>query len=133
MGNPTYKRGYQGYGPYEGPRVCEWGDFESLDENDLIKIELIWEALEWCELVSFNYSGYDRVVAPFVLGASQEGRILMRGYQTQGASKSEKVGGWRVFKIKEMGSLQKFGEYFFKEQYDFQEYYPWIYRVFKML
>ena len=119
--------------PYEGVRVAEWSDFLGLDDLDWMNIEIILNALEWQELLFFEYGGRDRVVAPFVFGVSSEGNALMRGYMVEGSSRSGKGSGWRVFQVREMSMVDAFGEWFIAEEFDFDRKYPWVYKVFKML
>lgn len=106
------------------------GVFDSITKD---KIEIIIEAMEQEQLIIFNYSGSDRVVAPFVVGVSSELNPLMRGFQIEGVSVSRKGPGWRVFQIYEMEGVGNYGEQFEPEEFDFDRDYPWIYEVFKML
>uniref|UniRef100_A0A7V3KN03 WYL domain-containing protein n=1 Tax=candidate division WOR-3 bacterium TaxID=2052148 RepID=A0A7V3KN03_UNCW3 len=119
--------------PYEGVRVAQWSDFIGLDDLDWLNIEDILNALEWQELITFEYKGRDRLVAPFVFGVSSEGNALMRGYQLEGSSRSGKGAGWRVYQVRELSMLDLYGEWFEAEDFDFDRKYPWIYKVFKML
>ncbi len=119
--------------PYEGVRVAEWSDFFGLDDLDWLNIEDILTALEWSELLVFEYKKRERLVAPFVFGVSAEGNALMRGYLVEGSSRSGKGPGWRVFQVREMSMLGLYGEWFVPEEFDFDRRYPWVYKVFKML
>jgi hypothetical protein len=118
---------------YEGVRIAKWSDFIGLDDLDWLNIEDILNALEWQELLAFEYKDRDRVVAPFVFGVSAEGNALMRGYQLEGSSRSGKGAGWRVFQVRELSMLDLYGEFFIAEDFNFDRKYPWIYKVFKML
>lgn len=119
--------------PYEGVRGVELEDIRDLDEETLAKIETILEAMEWPQLIVFRYGDSDRVAAPFVIGLSSEGNPLMRGYQLEGVSRSGKEEGWRVFQIQKMERVENHQDFFLKEDFDFNQNYPWIYKVFKML
>ena len=119
--------------PYEGVRVAEWSDFTGLDDLDWLNIGDILTALERQELLSFEYKGRDRLVAPFVFGVSSEGNALMRGYQIEGSSRSGKGAGWRVFQVREMSLVGLYGESFIPEEFDFNPQFPWVYKVFEML
>jgi len=79
------------------------------------------------------YDGSDRVVCPFVVGVSMEGNPLMRGYQLEGKSVSGKGEGWRVFQIRKMEMIENYQDFFYPEDFDFNQFYPWIYKVYKML
>lgn len=118
---------------YEGPRAGELEDFTKLDKETQSKILTIMEAMEWPQLIIFNYDGFDRVVAPFVIGVSREGNPLLRGYQIEGDSRSGKGAGWRVFQINKMVNVENHQDYFDKGDFDFDEFYPWTHKVFKML
>jgi len=119
--------------PYEGVRGAEPEDIRDIDPESLGKIETILDAMDWPQLIVFRYGDSDRVVAPFVIGVSSEGNPLMRGYQLEGLSRSGKGAGWRVFQIRKMENVENHQDFFDKDDFDFQESYPWIYKVFKML
>lgn len=119
--------------PYEGVRGAETEDIEVLDADSLAKIETILDAMDRPQLIIFHYGESDRVVAPFVAGVSFEGNPLMRGYQLEGESRSGKGAGWRVFQVRKMENVGNHQDFFNKEDFDFDEFYPWIYKVFKML
>lgn len=119
--------------PYEGVRGAGLEDFRALEPEDINKIEIILEAMDWPQLIVFRYGASDRVVAPFVVGVSSEGNPLMRGYQLEGLSRSGKGEGWRVFQIRKMENIENHQDFFDKDDFDFQQFYPWVYKVFKML
>lgn len=119
--------------PYEGVRGAESEDIQDIDLETLAKIETILEAMEWPQIIIFRYGDSDRVVAPFVIGISSEGNPLMRGYQLEGISRSGKGEGWRIFQIRIMEKVENHQDFFDTKDFDFQRYYPWIYKVFKML
>lgn len=118
---------------YEGPRGVDLEGLFDLDSESFEKVQLILNAMAWPQLIVFYYDGSDRIVAPFVVGVSKEGNPLLRGYQLEGFSRSGKGAGWRVFQIRKMERLDNQQEFFNAEDFDFDEYYPWIYKVFKML
>lgn len=133
MSNPAYVKSVPGKWAAEGVRAADRSDWADLGEDDVEKIQLILEAMEWPQLIVFSYDELDRVVAPFVVGISSEGVPLMRGYQLQGASRSGKPTGWRVFRVGAMLDLENYQEYFNAENFDFRRTHPWIYKVIKML
>jgi hypothetical protein len=133
MTNPAYVKSEPGKWVSEGVRVLEEVDLSGFGSEILSKIQTIFDAMDWPQLIVFNYSGSDRVVAPFVLGVSSEGNPLMRGYQLEGISKSGKGAGWRVFQISKMENVENHQDFFDKDDFGFVEYYPWIYKVYKML
>ena len=118
---------------WEGPRVAGEEDFGFLESDIKENIEVILEAMDWPQLVIFNYDGSDRVVAPFVVGVSSEGNPLMRGFQIEGVSRSGKGPGWRVFQILKMVNLENHQDFFEADEFDFDRFYPWIYKVLGML
>ncbi len=133
MPNPAYVKSEPGKWASEGVRVAEEVDLEIFDPDTRSKIQTILDAMDWPQLIVFRYGESDRVVAPFVVGVSSEGNPLMRGYQLEGNSRSGKGAGWRVFQIRKMENVENHQEFFDKEDFDFDEHYPWIYKTFKML
>jgi hypothetical protein len=133
MVNPAYNKRREDPPIWEAPRVAELSDFVGLDDLDRMNIEIIFESLEQQKLLVFEYKGRDRLVAPFVFGVSQYGNALMRGYLIEGSSRSGKGPGWRVFQVREMSMVDVFDEWFYPEDFKFDRWYPWVYKVYKML
>ena len=133
MSNPAYVKVDPAIWAAEGIRVADLEEIESYDYETQVKIQTIFAAMDWPQLIIFNYDGSDRVVAPFVVGVSSEGNPLMRGYQLEGVSKSGKAEGWRVFQIMKMEKVENHQDFFYPEEFDFNEFYPWTYKVYKML
>lgn len=133
MPNPAYSKRKIDKPFYEGPRSASWVDLDDLTDNQRLKVQLIIDAMDWPQYVFFRYDGKDRSVAPFVVGVSSEGNPLLRGYQVEGESRSGKGWGWRVFQVNKIEDLEICNEYFRKEEFEFDQLYPWIYRVFKTL
>lgn len=133
MSNPAYVKSEPGKWLEEGVREAELKDFLSLSLESQGKVEEIFDEMEWSEFVVFKYDGSDRIVAPFAVGVSSKGNPLMKGYQTEGGARSGKTKGWKVFQVSKMENLGNFWDFFKGEEFDFDESYPWIYKVFKML
>lgn len=133
MPNPAYVKSEPGKWASEGVRVCEEINLMGFDTETQFKIATILNAMDWPQLIIFHYGESDRVVAPFVVGVSSEGNPLLRGYQLEGASRSGKGPGWRMFQIRKMENIENHQDFFNKEDFDFDESYPWIYKTFKML
>lgn len=133
MSNPEWEKKSTDGPIYEGVRAADFEELRDLGEEIIFKVQTIFDAMDWPQLIIFRYGVSDRVVAPFVIGVSSEGNPLMRGYQLEGVSRSGKGEGWRVFQIRKMENVENHQDFFDKDDFDFQEYYPWIYRVFKML
>lgn len=62
-------------------------------------ISVLEEAIRLRRVVTFSYDGYRRVVEPFLIGTTTAGRPALRGYQTEGGSKSGTVPGWHLFSL----------------------------------
>ena len=133
MPNPDWGKRKTDEPIWEGPRPAEPGDFVFVDSGVEGNIQEILDAMEWPQLIIFKYGESDRVVAPFVVGVSSEGNPLMRGYQLEGVSKGDKGIGWRVFQIVKMGEVENHWDFFYPEDFDFDRFYPWTYKVFQML
>lgn len=67
--------------------------------NDLIK------AINEKKLVRLYYSEGYRTVEPHAYGLGNSGNDLLRGYQVDGASESDKPTGWKLFKLDEIRDL----------------------------
>lgn len=133
MPNPAWGKRATDEPIWEGPRVFEAADLSSFSADDRSKLETILDAMDWPQLIIFNYDGSDRVVAPFVVGLSSVGNPLMRGYQVEGGSRSGKGAGWRVFQIRKMEEVDNHQDFFNKDDFKFDEVYPWTFKVLKML
>jgi hypothetical protein len=133
MSNPEWEKKSTDEPIWEGPRDVDFEAMGISDRETQIKIRTILGAMDWPQLICFRYGDSDRVVAPFVVGVSSEGNPLLRGYQLEGVSRSGKGPGWRMFQIRKMERLENYQEFFNATDFDFDEYYPWIYKVFKML
>jgi len=118
---------------YKGVRAADFEEIGFFDEGTQIKIESILDAMVWGQVIVFRYGDCDRVVAPFVVGVSSEGNALMRGYQLEGASRSGKGEGWRVFQIQKMAEVENHWDFFEPDEFVFNDLYPWTYRVFATL
>jgi hypothetical protein len=133
LAKAEYVKSEPGKWALEGIRVAGFEELGFFDEETQVKIQVVLDAMEWPQLVVFNYGGFDRVVAPFVIGVSSEGVPLIRGYQLEGSSRSGKGEGWRVFKVGEMQNVENHQDFFKASDFDFDRAYPWIYKVFLML
>jgi hypothetical protein len=133
MTNPAWEKKATDEPIWQGPTEAEAEAIALFDSDTRFKILTILEAMQWPQLIIFKYSESDRVVAPFVVGVSSEGNPLMRGFQLEGVSRSGKGAGWRVFQINKMERVETHQEFFNADDFDFDEFYPWIYGVIKML
>jgi hypothetical protein len=133
VANPAYSKRRGDPPIWDGPRVAEAWELGVFDAQTQFKIETILDAMDWPQLIIFGYGDSDRVVAPFVIGVSSEGNPLLRGYQLEGVSRSGRGGGWRVFQIRKMVNVENHQDFFDRDDFDFDQFYPWIYKVYKML
>jgi hypothetical protein len=133
MSNPDWEKKSTDEPIYGGPTPAEAEAISGLEEAARLKIVTILEAMYWPQLIVFLYGSSDRLVAPFVVGVSSEGNPLLRGYQLEGISRSGKGAGWRVFQIRKMENLENHQEYFDADDFEFDRFYPWTYKVIKML
>jgi hypothetical protein len=133
MSKPEWEKKIPGEPGYEGVRVAELWELGVLSPADQLAVDVILEALEWCQLIIIRYGDSDRVVAPFVLGASAAWNLLLRGYQLEGASRSGKGEGWRVFQIQKMALPANFQDFFDPDEFVFDSTYPWTYYVLATL
>ena len=133
VANPAYSKRREDPPIWTGPRVAEFWDVTGFDPARQSKVLLLLDAMDWPRLVVFMYDGSDRVVAPFVIGVSSDGNPLLRGYQLEGNSRSGKGEGWRVFQVDKIENLFDHEEFFYPDDFYFDQWYPWIYKVYKML
>jgi hypothetical protein len=133
MSNPAYQKRREDPPIWTGPRVAEEWELGIYDAELQQKVSTILSAMDWPHLIIFSYGESDRVVAPFVIGISSEGNPLLRGYQLEGNSRSGKSEGWRIFQINKMFGVDTHQDFFDAEDFDFDRFYPWIYKAYKML
>ena len=130
MGSRKYSRFIKPYGKYEGPRPATVQHFVGFDDLDWLNFEIIVDCLYESEFLVFEYYDRVRLVAPFALGVSRYGNGLLRAFQIDGLSRKGPGFGWRVFQVRNMSMVEGYGEYFFIEDFDFDDYFPWIYAVY---
>ena len=133
MPNPQWGKRKTDEPIWQGPRISDGSELITSEGWFKEHIEEILDAMNRSEFIIFNYDGSDRVVAPFVVGVSSEGKALLRGYQIWGNSRSGKGEGWRVFQIPKITYLANFWEFFEAGQFLFDPFYPWTYKVFQMI
>jgi hypothetical protein len=118
---------------YLGVRAAGLYELGLLSSVDQDIVDTVLEAMAWGQLIIFRYGDSDRVVAPFVLGASSDWKPLLRGYQVEGSSRSGKGPGWRVFQVEKISLIDNFQDFFDPDEFVFNETYPWTYYVFATL
>jgi predicted DNA-binding transcriptional regulator YafY len=66
----------------------------------------IAKAINEHRLLRFYYEPGLRIVEPHALGISADGNLLLRAYQTGGASKSGEHANWKLFRLEKIVSLE---------------------------
>ena len=63
-------------------------------------------AIDNRRVVQFTYDGHRRVVEPFLLGVTTAGKPALRGYQTEGGSRSGRpVPFWTLYRASDIQAL----------------------------
>lgn len=62
--------------------------------------------------LALNYDPGQRIIEPHALGYSAEGNLLLRAYQTEGASASGEHEHWKLFRVDRAGGFSANGEDF---------------------
>jgi hypothetical protein len=75
-------------------------------------IEAIADAIRNKRCITFNYSPGIRYIEPHALGRSAAGDLLLRAYQTDGASASGEHEHWKLFRIDKCGGQESNGDTF---------------------
>ncbi len=76
--------------------------------NDLTKY--ITDAITTGQNLGFPYQGLTRMVTPYLLGETNDGRLVLHGFQFGGESsrgpiETPEQGGWRFFYLNELSVL----------------------------
>jgi hypothetical protein len=64
------------------------------------------------QVIRLAYSGYDRLIEPYLLGVTRKGKEMLRAYQIDGGSVSGETEGWKLFDISEAGGHVTTGQTF---------------------
>ncbi len=56
-------------------------------------------------IIKFTYNKFKREVEPYCYGISKKGNQVLRGYQIDGESSTEKY-GWKLFDVSKIDDLQ---------------------------
>jgi predicted DNA-binding transcriptional regulator YafY len=75
-------------------------------------LELVKSAIEGRTTISLDYYPGARTVEPHALGYSASGDVLLRAYQTSGASESGENVNWKLFRLDRAGSVSDGGSSF---------------------
>lgn len=83
------------------------------------------EAIDQGELIEFEYEGMIRIVEPYIYGVSDEGKSLLKGFQTGGFNKkNDNSYTWDVYVVESMGSVQFVGKTFSHERAGYKKNDP---------
>lgn len=75
-------------------------------------VDVIGAAIVRRHRLEIDYPPGKRIVEPHVLGRSREGNLLLRAFQTSGASASGEHHNWKLFRVDRMGTVHDTGEKF---------------------
>jgi WYL domain len=64
------------------------------------------EAIKSRTVLEVYYSTGSRLIEPHCLGWSKDGNMLLRAYQTEGASESGEHTNWKLMRVDKMGSAK---------------------------
>lgn len=67
--------------------------------------DLIVRAISERRVITLDYTAGQRSVEPHAFGLSSNGDLLLRAYQTEGASESGEHRWWKLFRIDRIRSL----------------------------
>ncbi len=68
--------------------------------------QIIIQAIEKRNLLSFTYKNEYRLIEPYTYGISTKGTDVLSAYQVDGDSNSSDILGWRLFSIENIKNLQ---------------------------
>ncbi len=75
------------------------------------------------------YEPGSRVIEPHCLGYDRAGDLLLRAYQTRGASRSDESEHWKMLRVDRLHAIEETGEVFARPRPDFNPDDPIIRRV----
>ncbi len=81
----------------EDEALATWMHEQSVAWDIQEHVQRINWAIDHLKHVEFSYGPGMRVVAPYEVGQTKDGRMLLRGYQTKGYSSRGKIRGWKLF------------------------------------
>lgn len=75
-------------------------------------LQIIKNAIEGHKILELHYPPGSRLIEPHAVGYSADGNLLLRAYQTEGASSSGEHEHWKLFRLDRAGILSPNGEGF---------------------
>ena len=88
---------------------------ETFDPNlaDPLRFAAIFKtAIETKRSIHFKYGGHDRAICPYLLAKTNDGRMVVHGFQfagqgSKGPIQSPEAGAWRFFYLDQMDAGQE--------------------------
>lgn len=80
--------------------------------GEMLLMNEIAEAIRERRVIHMHYEPGARTVEPHAYGISADGNLLLRAYQTAGASASGEHENWKLFRVDRISSLRVSGETF---------------------
>lgn len=68
-------------------------------------LHIIKNAIEGCMVLEIYYPPGLRIVEPHAVGRSADGNLLLRAFQTDGASASGEHVNWKLFRLDRAGNV----------------------------
>ncbi len=75
-------------------------------------VDVISDAITRRITIRIDYPPGVRLVEPHCLGESKEGNLLLRAFQTEGASASGEHINWKLFRLDRADSVELTGDHF---------------------
>ena len=108
----------------ETTMIC-WGsqahpNLRARFQKELMMNQIILNAIHNCELLTFTYDGYRRVVEPHTYGMSTTGKESLRAYQVEGRHVSRHNQPWHLFTVSKIVGLSSAGTGFDGPRHDYK-------------
>lgn len=82
--------------------------------------QTICDAIEQQKILEFNYNGGFRRVEAFCYGRGRSGNELLRAFQIDGVSESEKPWDWKLFDVSKMTNITLSEEEHIANRHDYE-------------
>lgn len=84
-------------------------------------LQVIKAAIERQEMLEIFYPPGKRLIEPHALGYSSEGKLLLRAFQTEGASASGEHKDWKLFRLDRAAGVEPHGILFAKPRSEYRK------------
>ena len=95
--------------------------------------QVISNAINNRELLSFTYDGYQRIVEPHTYGVTSKGKDSLRAYQVQGGHASSHNELWHLFTVAKMAGISSTGNSFSGPRRDYKKNDTAMSRIYAQL